>query len=108
MRKLFLILAILFTLLTVVFSFLPLDTLAFVPLLPAFLFGVLAYIKSDISHKKMPRLLLIITIICALFVIAKTFFVEDEVAKDKNFEQEKIDTKKEAQKELENLENDLE
>jgi hypothetical protein len=44
----------------------------------------------------------------SIFVLGKTYLIKDEVEKDQQFEQQKIETKQEAKKELEDLEKDLE
>ncbi len=108
MRKTYLILALFFTFLAMVFSFLPLDTIAFLPIGIAFLFSLLLLKKSIQSQKKLPKTLLFICGIITLFVVGKTVFVKDEIVEDTKFEKEKVAIKKEAQKELEEIENDLE
>ena len=108
MRKTYLILALFFTFLAMVFSFLPLDTIAFLPIGIAFLFSLLLLKKSIQSQKKIPKTLLFICGIITLFVVGKTVFVKDEIVEDTKFEKEKVAIKKEAQKELEEIENDLE
>ncbi|MBY0487201.1 MAG: hypothetical protein K2P85_08475 [Flavobacteriaceae bacterium] len=104
MRKTFLILAIIFTVVSVIFSALPLDTLALAPIGLALLFIFIAFKKSTIEERKLPKRLFIIAYICGLVVLGKTFLVKDEVAVDTKFEQEKIETKQEAKKDLEELE----
>jgi len=111
MRKLLIGLAVFFTLLTIVLSVLPFDTLAFLPIGLAIAFGLLLMQKSNENQKKFPKILLTITALCSAFVLGKTILVKDEVEIDKTFEQQKIETKQEAKKdleELEQLESDLE
>lgn len=108
MRKTFLIFAYLFTILSVVFSVLPLDTLAFVMIVPALICISITFIKSAPDQRKWPKRLFIITYICALGVLGKTFLLEDEIAKDDVFEQQKVEAKQEAKQELEQLEKELE
>ncbi|MEN9336354.1 MAG: hypothetical protein RLZZ500_1341 [Bacteroidota bacterium] len=108
MRKAFLILAYIFTVLSIVFSVLPLDTLAFVMIIPALMFITLTFLKSAPDQRKWPKRLFIVAYVCALGVLGKTFLVEDEIAKDDSFEQQKIEAKQEAKQELEQLEKDLE
>jgi hypothetical protein len=108
MRTTFLFLAYLFSVLSVVFSVLPLDTLAFVVLIPALVFIVLAFLKSAPDQRKWPKRLFIVVYVCILGVLGKTFLIEDEVATDQAFEQQKVEAKQEAKQELEQLENDLE
>ncbi|MFM2231201.1 MAG: hypothetical protein RL607_2459 [Bacteroidota bacterium] len=108
MRKAFLILAYIFTVLSIVFSVLPLDTLAFVMIIPALVFITLTFLKSAPDQRKWPKRLFIVAYVCALGVLGKTFLLEDEIAKDDSFEQQKIEAKQEAKQELEQLEKDLE
>jgi len=108
MRKAFLIIAVIFTILSIVFSALPLDTLALAPIGIALLFIFLAFKKSEVDQRKFPKRLFIVTYICALVVLGKTFLIKDKVAVDTQFEKQKIETKQEAKKELEDLEKDLE
>jgi heme O synthase-like polyprenyltransferase len=107
MRKTFLILAIIFSVLGAVFSFLPFDTLAFLPIVLALVFAYLTFSKSEENQKKLPKNLFIFSILCAVFVLGKTFLIKDEVEKDQIFEQTKIESTIEAKKDLEDLE-DLE
>ena len=104
MRKLFLILACIFGALGIVITILPMDTLAFLPIGLSIIFGLLTLKKSEESEKKFPKIILIIAAFCSVVVLGKTLLIEDEVATDTQFEQQKIETKQEAKKELEELE----
>jgi hypothetical protein len=70
----------------------------------AIIFGLLTLKKSEESQKKLPKVLLVIGALCSVVVLGKTLLIKDEVATDTQFEQQKIETKQEAQKELEELE----
>jgi EamA domain-containing membrane protein RarD len=104
MRKTTLIVASLFTVLGILFSFLPLGTLALLPIGIAIIFSFLTIQKSESDFKKLPKMLLVVGVICLFAVLVKEFLVKDEVAVDKTFEKTKIETKAEAKKELEDLE----
>ncbi len=104
MRKLFFILACVFGALGIAFTILPMDTLAFLPIGLALLCGLLTVKKSTEAQKKLPKFLLLIVALCSAIVLGKTLFVKDEVADDRQFEQQKIETQQEAKKELEELE----
>jgi len=104
MKKLFLISACIFTVLAITLSVLPFDTLAFLPIGLAIVFGLLLLKKSEGQQKKLPKILLSICVLCSVFVLGKTLLIKDEVAKDTQFEKEKIETKQEAKKELEEIE----
>ena len=82
----------------------PFDTLALLPIGLAIIFALLAYLKSDGFQKKLPKWLVMVALFCIAFVLGKTFLIKDEVAVDTQFEKDKIETKKEAQKDLEDLE----
>lgn len=104
MRKLFLGITIFFTLLSVVFAFLPLGTLALIPVGVALVFGILALKKSDAQQAKWVKALLAVAILSLMFIVGKQVFTDDEVEVDKQFETQKVESKNEAQKELEELE----
>ena len=104
MRKILLIVAVVLTLVSILFSILPLDTLALAPIGLALLFIFFAFKKSDVKQRKFTKLLFIITYICALYVLGKTYLIKYKVTVDTNFEQEKVDSKKEDLKDLEGLE----
>jgi len=104
MRKTLLIIAIVLTIVSIIFSVLPLDTLALAPIGLALLFIFLAFKKSDVTQRKLTKILFIVTYICALVVLGKTFLIKDKVAVDTKFEQQKVESKKEDIKDLEGLE----
>ncbi len=104
MRKLFLFIAIVFTILSIVFAFLPLGTFALIPVAIALVFGFLALKKSDVKQGKFIKLLLLLSLVSLSVVIGKELFTKDEVEVDKQFEEKKIESKKEAQQDLEQLE----
>ncbi|MGL2962364.1 hypothetical protein ACSVH2_00930 [Flavobacterium sp. RSB2_4_14] len=104
MRKVILLLAIIFTVLAIVFSALPMDTLAFLPIGTALLFSLLLLKKSEYEQKRFPKSLLFICALCSVFVLGKTLFIKDKVEVDQKFELQKIETKEEAKKELEEIE----
>lgn len=104
MRKLLVILAVIFTSLGIVFSVLPLGTLAILPIGLGFIFAFLAFYKSSDLQKKLPKWLLIVCVICVVFVVGKTYLIKDEIAVDTQFEKQKEASKKEDIKDLEGLE----
>lgn len=104
MRKLFLVLAIIFTTLSIVFAYLPLGTLALIPIGIAILFGFLALKKSDIKQQKVVKVTLLFAILSLVAVVGKEFFTKDEVVIDKQFDTKKVESEKEAKKDLEDLE----
>ena len=104
MRKLFLVLAIIFTALSIVFAYLPLGTLALIPIGIAILFGFLALKKSDIKQQKVVKVTLLFAILSLVAVVGKEVFTKDEVVIDKQFDTKKVESEKEAKKDLEDLE----
>lgn len=104
MRKTYLILASIFTVISIVTSILPLDTIALLPIGIALVFGFLGLSKSGENQVKFPKLILLICGLCSIFVMGKTLLITDKVEVDQQFEQKKVETKKEAQKDLEELE----
>ena len=99
MRTLFFVLSIIFTFLSIIFS-----SLAFLPIGIALIFVLITLKKSNESQKRFPKILLLIASFCTLVVVGKIAFQKNEVAKDSTFEKEKLDAKKEAKKELEEIE----
>ena len=104
MRQLFLVIASIFTVLSVVFAFLPLGTLALVPIGIALLFGFLALKKSNVKQAKWVKVMLFVSILSLVFVVGKEIFINEAVETDQQFEIQKLESKEEAQKELEDLE----
>jgi EamA domain-containing membrane protein RarD len=104
MRKFLLIIAIVLTILSVIFSILHLDTLALAPIGLALIFIFLAFKKSNSAQRKTTKMLFAIAYICALIVIGKTYLIKDKVAIDKVLEKQKVESKKEDIKDLEGLE----
>ena len=107
MRKLLVVLAIIFTVLAIVFAYLPMDTIAFLPIGLAIVFSLFLLKKSDENQKQLPTILLLLCVLSSVFVLGKTLLVKDKVEKDTKFEKQKIESKKEDVKDLEGLEKDL-
>lgn len=104
MRQLFFVIAVFFSVLSAVFIFLPLDTLALLPVGIALVFGLLALKKADLNQTKMVKFFIAIAIFSMIVIVGKAILLTDAVEKDQQFETQKIESKKEAQKELEELE----
>jgi energy-coupling factor transporter transmembrane protein EcfT len=103
MRKLFLVIASIFTTLSIVFAFLPLGTLALIPIGISILFGFLTLKKSDLKQRKVVKVILLFAVLSLVFVVGKEIFTKDEVVIDKQFDTKKVESKKEAKKDLEEL-----
>jgi heme O synthase-like polyprenyltransferase len=105
MRKLFITIASIFSGLGLLFAFLPLGTIALIPVFISLIFAFLAFKKSvENNEKKVPKVLLVLSLIALLIVIGKELVVKDEVIEDQQFDQEKVQSEIEAQKDLEELE----
>ena len=102
MRKALIVLAFIFAILGIVFAILPMGTLGVLPVGLSLIFGALAYVKSDANDKVVPKWLLIVAGLTLVVVIARSM-IPDEVAQDQQFEQKKIESKKEDMKDLEGL-----
>ena len=104
MRKLFIILAAVFAVVGLVFAILPMGSIAFLPIIIAIVLALIAMWKSNDNQKKMPKWILIIALAILVLVTVKLVFVKDKVVVDQQFIQENVDSKEEAQQELEGLE----
>jgi hypothetical protein len=104
MRKILVILTIIFVILSLVFVILPMGTIAFLPVGLALIFGVLAFIKTESAKRVLPRWLVLISIILLLVSVTKVFVIKDTVEKDEDFEIEMLESTEDAQQELEDIE----
>ena len=104
MRKLFSILAAVFAVVGLVFAILPMGSIAFLPIILAIVLALVAMWKSNDNQKKIPKWILVIALAILVLVTVKVVFVKDKVVVDQQFIQENVDSKEEAQQELEGLE----
>lgn len=104
MRKLFIILAAVFAVVGLVFAILPMGSIAFLPIILAIVLALVAMWKSNDNQKKTPKWILVIALAILVLVTVKVVFVKDKVVVDQQFIQENVDSKEEAQQELEELE----
>jgi hypothetical protein len=103
-RKIFIGISVFFALISIVFTILPLDTLAILPIIPTAIFAYLAFRNADGKNWHASRLLLIISGLLFVIVVGKELLVKDEVETDHQFEQKKVQSERETTKELEELE----
>ena len=103
MRKVLIVLAFIFAILGIVFAILPMGTLGVLPVGLSLVFAGLAFMKSDASNRNVPKWLLIVAGAILLVIIIRSL-IPDEVEKDVQFEQKKIESKQEDLKDLEGLE----
>lgn len=104
MRKLFIILAAVFAVVGLIFAILPMGSIAFLPIILAIVLALVAMWKSNDNQKKIPKWILVIALAILVLVTVKVVFVKDKVLVDQQFIQENVDSKEEAQQELEGLE----
>ena len=104
MRKLFIILAAVFAVVGLVFAILPMGSIAFLPIILAIVLALVAMWKSNDNQKKIPKWILVIALAILVLVTVKVVFVKDKVVVDQQFIQENVDSKEEAQQELDGLE----
>jgi hypothetical protein len=103
MRKILVFSASFFALLGIVLTVLPFGTIALLPIFLALVLAFLAFRISVLKQKMFPKVVLIIAAVSLLVVIGRDIFVKDTVALDKQFEKEKVESKKEDIKDLEGL-----
>ena len=103
MRKVLIVLAFIFAAIGIVFAILPMGTLGVLPVGLAIVFGIWAFVKSPDGQKNVPKWLLIVAGLTLLVILGRSF-VPDEVEKDAQFEQKKIESKQEDIIDLEELE----
>jgi len=103
MRLFLIISSIVFAVLSLIFTILPLGTIAFLPVVLTLIFSLLAFLKSNDKQKILPRIILIISVLNLLVVVGKIVLIKDKVVNDKQFELKKEESKKEDIKDLEGL-----
>jgi len=103
MRKILISSASFFALLGVVLTILPFGTIALLPIVLALVLAFFAFRISNLNQRRFTRIILIISAVTLLVVIGKDIFVKDVVAVDKQFEKNKVESKKDDIKELEGL-----
>jgi hypothetical protein len=103
MRKFLIILSLFFVVFGIVFTALPLGTIAFLPVGLAIAAASLLIFISKPEQRKLPKWILLAGILTLLSIMGKVVFIQDKVETDKQFEQQKVDSKKQDVKDLEGL-----
>jgi len=103
MKKTLIYFASFFAVLGVVFTILPLGTIALLPVAIALTLAFLSFNFSDFKRKKISGVILLISALTLLVIVGKEIFVKDVVILDKQFEQKKIESKQQDIKDLEGL-----
>lgn len=105
MRKLLITISIIFIVLGIIFTILPMEKFGLLAAFVALILSVLAYKKSDINNTNFPKYLSMIAVAILFSATFFAFFTESEkVEIDQKFEQQKIESVKQDQKDLEDLE----
>lgn len=106
MKKLFNILGILAAIAAVVLAVLPLFKMAVIPIVIAFIFGILAFIQTrkDNSSKTVVQLIFVITILALALIVYKSVTVKSEVGDTKKLEQREKQSEEKALEELDDIE----
>lgn len=105
MRIFWIVISIIFGVLGIVFTILPMGTIAFLPASIAFLAALIAFLISEKNKRKFSCLLLIISVLILVAIGGKKNIQKDTVKVEQQFILQKEELEKEAQKELEDLEN---
>jgi len=103
MRKALNITSIVFAVLGIAFTILPMGTIALLPVGLTVVTAAVAFWLSKDKQRNVPRILLLLSVLTFLVVIGKDIFIKDEVKVDQQFEQKKIESQKEDMKDLEGL-----
>ena len=108
MKKLFIILGIIASVLALVLSILPLSNLAFFPAIAAFIFALAAFYftNKENSSKKTVQLIFLLTIIALSISTYKSLFNTVEVGNTEQLEQKEEQLEEESIEELDDLEID--
>jgi len=109
MRITFITVAAIAAVLGIIMAILPFGSIGVLPGLVAFIAGLIAYFfsKKNIKPKKLSILFSIIGLLVVIVSSTKSLWIKDEIAIDKEFDKKEEISKKEAIKELKEMENDL-
>jgi tellurite resistance protein TehA-like permease len=105
MKKLFVVLGILASVLAIILSVLPLSNLAFFPAIAAFIFAIIAFYISnkENSSKKTIQLIFLLTIIALSVSTYKSLFNTVEVGNTEELQEREKQSEENAIEELEDL-----
>jgi predicted membrane protein len=108
MKKLFTIIAIIASILSIILSVLPVSNLAVFPAIAALIFGLTAFYlsKKTGNVKKIIQFTFLLTTIALVITIYKAVFIEIKVANTENLEATETKLEEEAIEELDALEID--
>ncbi len=105
MKSLFSILALIASILSIILAVLPMEKIALVPAIVAFVFALIAMYLSKNESKKLIKFVFLVTIIALAIITYKSLFSgEAEVKVDENFIKKTQQSEEKALEELEDLE----
>ncbi len=106
MRKLYSILGVSFAVIAVLLAVLPLSNLAFIPAIIAFIFGILAFLRTNKEKKgkHIIQLTFLLVIIALSFATYKSIYAKTEVGNTEQLEKLEKASEEKAIEELEDIE----
>lgn len=103
-KKILIGIGVFFALASIVFTILPLGTLAVIPIGVTAFFAFFAFRNATGKQWHAARLLLVVSGLLLVIVIGREFLIEDKIEADHQFELKKAESEKEDIKQLEELE----
>ena len=104
MKLLFSILGLISSILAVILAILPMEKVALVPAIAAFIFGLIAFYLSKNESKKIIKFIFFVTIVSLAIITYKSIFSSDvEVITDETFIENNQKSEEKAIEELEEL-----
>lgn len=108
MRKICIVVGIITLVLAIILLVFPFGSLVLAPAITALILSLIAFKSSVAEHTKLPKTLLILSVVVTFAGALRFFTSENKVAEDVNFEKIKETSQQEAIEELETLDVDLE
>lgn len=104
MKFLFSILGLIASILAVILAILPLEKIALIPAISAFIFGLIAFFMSKNENKKLIKFVFFVTIISLAIITYKSiFYTDSKVITDEKFIEKTQKSEEKAIEELEEL-----
>lgn len=109
MNKFLAILGLIGAVLGLVISFLPISNLAIFPAIIGFILGLIVFLstKKKNTNISFPRIILILSLLAIIISVGKQLIFEDKVVEDTEFIEKTKQSEKDAVKDLEKLEQEL-
>lgn len=105
MKSLFSFLGLIAAILAVVLAILPMEKIALIPAIAAFVLGLIAFLIAKNDDKKLIKFVFFVTILALAIITYKSIFSTDsEVKTDESFIEKSKESEENALEELENLE----